>query len=466
MERLGRDNPLYSGRAAFWFDETVLTPAWFQTKFEQARAGLGQRYTPETNVELPIRRTILGFCRDPSLLHEIRGLGEKLEEARYDVINTFRRLADVADISREAAAIEVATGKLSSLLSATPADPDYFFTITDMNSHANDAIVATAQGARALYNIKPAPEKEANSLRYAAHELRELEQALDDILATLNGNRWRLVNTRRALITGAAGVGKSHLFGDAVDHQVHNGRPSILILGGTLIEDDPWAQITKQLDLSISVEKFLGALDAAAQAAGTRAVIFIDAINEHHGIAIWAQRLPGFLKVIEPFPRVAVAVSCRSTYLPYVFPDGIASDLPQIEHVGFAGRAAEAARYYLDKRGIVRMAAPNLIPEFENPLFLKTCCDYLAKEHLTEFPRGMRGVTEIFNFYTQAVAKAIERDLGLDQKLNIVGKALAALADAFDTGQRGYLEYDKAAGVLDTIYSSNGEFKKACWRGC
>ena len=118
-----------------------------------------------------------------------------------------------------------------------------------------------------------------------------------------------------------------------------------------------------------------------------------------------SERLAAFLKTIEPFPRVAVALSCRSTYLPFILRNGADKDLPQLQHVGFAGRAAEAARLYLDRRGIVRMAAPNLVPEFENPLFLKTCCDYLAKEGLHELPRGLRGVTEIFAFYTQAVAR-------------------------------------------------------------
>jgi hypothetical protein len=59
MERLGRDDPLYSGREAFWFDETNFTPTWFKQRFDRARAGLGQRYTPETNIELPIRQAIL-----------------------------------------------------------------------------------------------------------------------------------------------------------------------------------------------------------------------------------------------------------------------------------------------------------------------------------------------------------------------------------------------------------------------
>lgn len=461
VERLGRDNPLYSGRAAFWFDETFLTSAWFKSRFERARVSLGQRYTPETNVELPIRRTILGLCRDPALLDEVQAWGEKLEEARHDVTDRLKRLNAGAVLAAEIAAVEATTSALSSLLSATPDDPAYMFPVGRLQSLGSDALVAAKQAIRAVRNLNPPPPKSDDDVRYLYHQMRGLEEALDAIIEGLAGDSWRLVNGRRALVTGPAGIGKSHLFGDAVDHQVANGRPSLLILGGTLIDDDPWAQIVKQLDLQISAEKFLGALDAAAQAAGTRAVIFIDAINERHGIAIWSHRLVAFLKTIEDFPRVAVALSCRSTYLPYILPAGPGPDLTQVEHVGFAGRAAEAARYYLDKRGIVRMAAPNLIPEFENPLFLKTCCDYLEKEQLQEFPRGLRGVTEIFGFYSEAVAKSVERQLGLDHKLGKVAKALEALAAAFDGEERGYLEYEKADALMEDIAPAHGVFERS-----
>ncbi|MGY4603971.1 hypothetical protein ACVW16_002383 [Bradyrhizobium sp. USDA 4474] len=461
VERLGRDSPLYSGRAAFWFDETFLTSAWFTSRFERARDGLGQRYTPETNVELPIRRTILGLCRDRSVLDQVQLWGEKLEEARYDVIDRLKRLTVSGGLTAEIAAVEATTSALSSLLSATPDDPAYIFPVERTKSLGSEALVATAQAMRAVRNGNPPPPKRDDDVQYLYHDMRGLEEALNAIIEGVTGDSWRLVNSRRALVTGPGGIGKSHLFGDAVDHQVANGHPSLLILGGTLVDDDPWAQIVKQLDLTISTEKFLGALDAAAQAAGTRAVIFIDAINERHGIAIWSHRLAAFLKTIEAFPRVAIALSCRSTYLPYILPAGPGPDLSQVEHVGFAGRAAAAARYYLDKRGIVRMAAPNLIPEFENPLFLKTCCDYLEKEHLQEFPRGLRGVTEIFGFYSEAVAKSVERQLGLDHKLGKVAQALEVLAVAFDQGERGYLEYDKADALMEAIVPAHGVFEKS-----
>jgi hypothetical protein len=461
VERLGRDTPLYSGRAAFWFNETVLTRAWFGERFERARAGLGQRYTPETNIELPIRRTIQGFIRDHSLFDEVTRWGEMLEEVSYRALRSLTAYASDPAFAAPAAALHAAKEALSSMLARVPPNPDSLLPVDAIAVIAKEALSAVSQCLRASWSFKAQSKSGSDPINSLRHDLSKLEDALLDIANVQERDLWRAVNHRRLLVKGAAGVGKSHLFGDVVEHQVALGRPALLILGGSLIEDEPWSQILKQLGLDFTPERFLGAIDAAAQAAGTRAVIFIDAINEHHGIALWRERLASFLAVADPFPHVAVALSCRSTYLVPLGIDELGFDLPQIEHVGFAGRAAEAARFYLDRRGIVRMAAPNLVPEFENPLFLKTCCDFLDKQGLRELPRGLRGVTQIFEFYTQAVAKAVEGRLGLDLRLTIVKRALSALADAFDQENRGYLGYAQAAEILDGFFSSQGQFQRS-----
>jgi hypothetical protein len=461
VERLGRDDPLYSGREAFWFDETNFTPTWFKQRFDRARAGLGQRYTPETNIELPIRQAILSFCRNPSLFEEIEAWDQQLAETAYRAIEDLRRLAAGVVLDTPTATLETAWQSLANVLSRVSAEPDHRLPLDEIAARARATLRAASDCMRVVWELETEDAKVQERIRYVGYEFRKLEDVLSNIIGRLASERWQIVNDRRLLVFGEAGIGKSHLFGDAVDYQVSRDRPALLILGGTLIEADPWSQIIEQLGLDLPPEKFLGALDAAGQAAGTRAVIFVDAINERHGIDLWRERLPGFLQTIESYPRVAVVLSCRSTYLSYIVDGRVDTLLPRIEHVGFAGRAAEAARFYLDRRGIVRMAAPNLVPEFENPLFLKTCCDYLEKEGLRELPRGLRGVSEIFRFYTEAVARAVETRLKLDRRLNILRRALDALAGAFDEGERGYLEYDRAAALLEQILPSHGDFERS-----
>ncbi len=79
-----------------------------------------------------------------------------------------------------------------------------------------------------------------------------------------------------------------------------------MVLSGSLTDGEPWEQIRGQLDLAqVTTSDFLGALDAAAEAANCRAVLAIDALNERHGIALWETRLAGFIGLVQKFPRVA-----------------------------------------------------------------------------------------------------------------------------------------------------------------
>ena len=120
------------------------------------------------------------------------------------------------------------------------------------------------------------------------------------------------MNKRELVISGPGGIGKSHLIADFGHKQLEAGRPFVLVLSGTLIEGEPWEQIRGQLDLAqVTTCDFIGALDAAAQAAGSRAVLAVDALKERHGVALWEQRLPGFISYLQSFPHLALVLRHR-----------------------------------------------------------------------------------------------------------------------------------------------------------
>lgn len=87
------------------------------------------------------------------------------------------------------------------------------------------------------------------------------------------------------ILRGAAGTGKTHLLCDLARQRISAGRPTVLLLGQRFVSNEvPWSQALQQLDLpGLSAEEFVGALEAAAQAAGSRALLIIDAINEGAG---------------------------------------------------------------------------------------------------------------------------------------------------------------------------------------
>lgn len=462
-ERLSRDDPAYAGRLLYWFDHEALTPTWFRHQFEKSRAALGSRYVPASNVELPIRRDFLALVRDPSVLAEIEEWGRGLRERGYCAIRAIER-ADGADYEGHANAVRTTVEALVDLLDRSHSGLDQVFPLPDWKAAAAKAADVVRAARSWAYGLPETPTAHGGSspASWAKHELFRLVDLIDGVLDDLDSQRWRVVNLGQVLLVGEAGAGKSHLLADVVDHQIEAGAPALLILGSMLNESEPWHQILSQLDLpaNLQIKHWLGAMDSAAEAAGMRALVCIDAINERHGMDIWPDRLAAFLKEAEPFPRVVVCVSCRTTYLPYVVADHLDEGvLPRIRHQGFGGTSGDAAKLYLDMRGIVRPGAPNLLPEFNNPLFLKTCCDYLEKEGKSELPRGLQGVTSIFRFYIEAISLALNRRMRFDPRQGIVPKAIRALADAFAQRGEGYLPVAEATALFEAIYPSRGKLE-------
>ncbi len=463
--RLATEGPAHAGRALYWFGLETLNAAWFEEQFGKARDSLGSRYTPETGVELPIRQDFLAFARHPELWKQVEAWFFRVTERGSKAVDAIRRTgAGAAEI--HSAPLDEAIRALTSSLDGEPIGPDRPYPVADWSAAALDCLDPAIKALQWTYGLPPSKPNDmgVKPERLAQHTLHELMEELHEIKTALASNRWTLTNTTAVLLQGSAGIGKSHLLADIVEHHLHVGGPALLLLGDAFVDNELWPQIRDQLDLppTEQFKHFLGSLDAAAQAVGMRALVCIDALNERNGIDVWPQRLAAFLRAFKAFPRVGVILSCRSTYVPYVIPDDLDEDrLFPVEHGGFAVRGGEAAKVYLDKRGIVRPGAPSLVPELENPLFLKTCCDSLQKEGTTEFPKGLRGVTSIFNFYNESVARSLNRRMKLDPHQEIVPKAITGFARLVEDAGNGYAPKHETVALFESVLASGGSREKS-----
>jgi hypothetical protein len=456
---LGTDDPAYSGRLVYWFDEPSLTSKWFTEQLEKAKAALGRRYTPETNIELPIRQKFLAFARDPFLDDVAQNWRRRFVDLSGSAVVALRRLAGDGIVLSEVDDLATAVSTFEAVFSGDPTAEDATFPLDEWVGVADTCLSAVRQAFTWVYDQPPGePEHGTRPGDWARHRLFRLSDLLEDISGSLGGEMWRLANARAVLLKGPAGIGKSHLLADVVQHQVHLGRPAIFMLGSTLEHGEPWGHMMAELDLpsGMQVKHLLGALDAAAEASGVRALVVVDAINERNGPDIWPHRLAAFLKVAEQFPRLSVALSCRSTFVHHLVPDSLEDFLVQVEHRGFGETAGDAARAYLGVRGFVLPGAPNLAPEFDNPLFLKTCCDALEKEGKKEIPRGLRGVTAIFSFYRHAVVKAVSDRMKLEARYNIVPDAIERFTDLLATKGESYAPISDVIAAFETVHPSAG----------
>jgi hypothetical protein len=130
----------------------------------------------------------------------------------------------------------------------------------------------------------------------ARNAIDEAWRAADGLCSVLDSGIAEADSSRFIFAVGPAGAGKSHLLADWASKQVEQSKPVILLLGIQLDRRDLFHQIKERLDVaSYANAEFLGALDAAAEAADERCVIVINGINEGAGALIWNSAAPSFL---------------------------------------------------------------------------------------------------------------------------------------------------------------------------
>ncbi|MER9363161.1 ATP-binding protein [Mesorhizobium sp. M0500] len=447
-ERLTSDDPRLSGRRLYWFGTQHLTADWFAEQFGRVRSNLGRRYTAETNVALPVRRALVGLARNAELLQELADHRSKLLEVTDGLKRTGIMTAEQAET------IEAAARSLDAIedLSADQ------WPISTWQGKAHTAL----EVARSLYHAElerqdQTAEDSGRPERSHYSTFRQALEAFNALVDTLEDQPWLVAVGAAVLVTGEAGAGKSHLLADACAYQLQKSRPALLFLGSSLVDTDIWSQLIQQLGLPsyYTRDTFLGALDAAGEAAGCRSLLMIDAINERHGRQIWPDRLGGFLFDAAKYANVAVVFSCRSTYLSQTLPSDLGARSPlELEHTGFS---TFDARAFLALRGIMLTEHPFLDVELRNPLFLKTCCDALEQEGKTRFPKGLRGVTAVFSMYREAVSDAIQRRMNLNSRRRITERAIDALAHEIESTQDPYIPVDRAFEIIDEIHEGKGD---------
>ena len=268
------------------------------------------------------------------------------------------------------------------------------------------------------------------------------------------------------ILHGVAGTGKTHLLCDVARHRVAAGHPTVLLMGQRFVSTDaPWSQALQQLDtMDFSAEEFIGALESVAQAAGSRALLLIDAVNEGAGRTIWPSHLAAFLAQIQRSPWIGVVLAVRSSYEEIVIPEDVRARAITVTHEGFRDHEYDATKTFFVHYGLELPSTPLLAPEFRNPLFLKTLCQGLNIQGERRLPRGFHGITAVFSLYLSAVNKRLASILGFDARTPLVQHALEAVAKSFlDTGKQS-LTLIRAGEIVNALLPGR-EFERSLYRG-
>lgn len=454
------------GRHWFWFDEERFSNEWFRNRIDEAVDNARDRFSPDFNVDLPIRAVFDALGRTPPFFEKFDALYSKTQikfkKLRPPIASTGTRGANYDSINSQAAAL------FSKMSPWVHLDRDYVEpTVTrsipweDIETLAIDLGAATNTRMSEIDNLIEERDKGGqktrdnayDNLTWELHYLREFGWSIVEIRDYTRSDYSQVSNLPYLLLTGEAGQGKTHLLCQVAREETYASRPRIMFHGEQFRDDEPWSQMIRLMGLNCSREEFLGALEAAAQANNCRILIFIDALNEGAGNRLWAKFLPGMLTALARLPWLGICVSVRSSYEHHVIPDTLdETRIARLEHRGFTELPYEAISRFFSNYGI-EPSTPFLEPEFTNPLFLKLFCISLQNQGLTRVPLGLRGITSIFQFYIKSIDAKLSRPevLDYDVRHKNVARAVGDLARAMAKINDDRLPLNDAKVVVDAV---------------
>ena len=320
----------------------------------------------------------------------------------------------------------------------------------------SEAARLNIQGSRSYY-----PDPYGNLLHY----VQNLQMNLANVMAVAK-RADLFANSQLVLLNGVGGMGKTHLLCDFTKNRVDAKLPTVLLMGQRFLsDDDPWVQMLQHLDLTgVSAEQFVGALEAAAQMADSRALVIIDALNEGNGRKIWPTHLDAFLDILEKSEWVGVILAVRSGF-EKVIPQDVRQRASVVTHYGFSGKEYDAASAFFSHYNLEFPSGQILDPEFRNPLFLKVLCESFSGPGQRRLPMGFRGITSILGLYLDVLNKRLSEPqrLDFDPSDRLVQRAVDTLARQLSSSKRLFSRQDAQYFVNELL--PGRDFSRSLYQG-
>lgn len=458
----------HAGRFYFWFKEEFLGQSWFENALDKVIENAGPRYSPDLNVNLPISRLFDGLGRTTEFRARITDFLARLTETWRGVLKSdpakTKACPCVTSLQNTVTRLFTACDQLLG----AGMEPMNYSAVSALCEQARDEASRCSKDIEAFYKSKAAAGKGTKGrtgtqlgdphydpAKSSLDILNRFKSALNHLQNFLETKESLLANKPKLLLIGDAGTGKTHLFCDAARERLKEGLPTVVLLGEQFNDTEPWNQIIKLLGLSCRNEaEFLGALEASAECNASRALIFIDALNEGEGKVLWRKHIGGILSAIAHYPYIGLAVSVRSSYERLIIPEEMmGKHFIREVHQGFVDHEYDATGTFFRHFNIHRPAVPMLVPEFQNPLFLMIFCKSLSNNGLTAIPPGLEGISRVFEFYLDSVNTKLARqdELDFDVHAKLVHIAIKNVAEKMANAKTNKLSYDVARGIVESV---------------
>lgn len=455
----------HAGRTAYWFGLPQFSSAWLDGHNARTRADLDTRYTPERHVRVPCQEVLSSFAREPMFLKRYYDRAREVWKAVRGVVEYPLPKEVPTPLSLPfAAAVATSKEQLPRLGDGVvlPVWNESGDALKKLSHALEELSIAADLAIEELAKV-PAPPRNPTAssqasprerLNFRRHEISKADEALSDLHRFLERNE--SADRRRLLVIGDAGSGKSHMLAKFVEESHQRDQAALFLLGEYFTAStDPWGQLIARLGWTGTADELLAALNYAGESARLPALIAIDALNETPDRAVWLHHLGAFSSRLEPWPWVRLVVSCRSDFVAISLPPAVAERRdPQwafVEHRGFGDATFEAVAQYFTAYRVRAREHPPLLPEFQNPLFLKTFCEAFEN---SQVPPGPITFDIVMRRRVDKAGRQIER--AIDCPTDSTQAALETLAGLIADHGWQPVPVAEARSAIDALFPGRG----------
>ena len=100
-----------------------------------------------------------------------------------------------------------------------------------------------------------------------------------------------------------------------------------------------------------------------------------------------------------------------------------------------------------------------LVPEFSNPLFLKTLCKGIKNRKITRIPKGINGITAVLNLFIDSINEVLCERIDYDYQDNLVRESVHLLACKMAEKEQPWIERKEAKNIVNSCLP-NREFSQ------
>ncbi|WP_155257485.1 hypothetical protein [Rhizobium leguminosarum] len=461
------------GLQRYWFGDAAFRADWFLSKLENARAQAGSRYSPQLDVATPLDDALQAFGRTEAWRRKAADLNARFEEelgSWRQFLKGDQEMTDDLAEDMQADASELLKTSIAVMSSLKKIiDSDAVARPEGLENLLKSALdLAQDLEPRLVADLKVKYGDRADTPGFRQYQsefmvrfpmagldaLRDLWRQLSAVGEQYVGITGSLPFSKSMLLSGEAGIGKTHGILDAAIRRHNDGYRSVVMFGEDVNSDGPWVALARKLGLNLTSDALLDALEAAGEASGSPLIIYIDGLNETQpDRRKWHQWLPPMITEIERKSWIRLCVSCRDTFLRDVIPTGV--HLPKIEHNGFLDREYEALVSFFEFFRLGTPAEPLLQEEFSNPLFLRIVCEALRDTGLSAIPVGRTGMRGVINLLLMAKNKKGAIACGYDERQDLVGPAMLRLAAEMAVRGSRALPLAEARTIVDATPTSS-----------